>query len=246
MDFENPPGLLYKMADAIVTTGKKIRLELIDAGIDEKKVFSIPSYPDETIFNRNEDIRNIKRNEYGAEKDDIVIGTLTGLKRDKRPHLLLDILTNISKNIKNVKLFVAGVDNDVVFKQEFFKKTDKLNLNERVKFLGYVDSYEFLNAIDIYVCPSKKEGIPQSLMQAMMVGRACVSSDVGSIKELNADNNMILVKKDDLKGFEKHITRLILDSGLRKTLANKNYFLSRRYFCRTKVKQMLKDMYEKL
>jgi len=243
MDFTKKPGLLYHLADAIVTTGEKIRKELILNGINENRVISIPSYPDETLFEPSENIRSILKKRYHIENN-IVLGTLTGLKRDKRPDFLLDIFKELVTKHQNIKLFIAGVNKDAEFESKFYETVKTYNLEEYVQFIGYVKPEEFLNVIDIYICPSKKEGIPQSLMQAMMMGKACISSNVGSINDLNIENNLILIEKDNLKEFVLSLDKLIQNSELCKNLGDKNYKICRQFFNKNLMKEKLKKVYE--
>ena len=243
MDFTKKPGLLYHLADKIVTTGEKIRKELILNGISENRVISIPSYPNETLFKPSESTRSILKNRYNIENN-IIIGTLIGLKRDKRPDFLLDIFKELVPKHPNTKLFIAGVNKDEKFETIFHKTVKTYNLESHVQFIGYVKPEEFLNVIDIYICPSKKEGIPQSLMQAMMIGKTCISSNVGSINDLNINNNLILIEKDNLKGFVLSLDKLIQNSELRKSLGDKNYKICRQFFNRSLTKEKLKKLYE--
>lgn len=245
MDFTKKPGVIYHLADAIVTTGENIKKELILNGVDKNRVISIPSYPDSNIFQPSQKIREELQNAYKTENN-TVIGTLTGLKRDKRPDFLLEIFKELALKYPNIKLIVAGVNKDKGFENEFFEKIKRYNLENRAKFIGYVKPEEFLNLLDIYVCPSKKEGIPQSLMQAMMMGKPCISSNVGSIKDLNIDNNLILIDRDDKKGFILALDRLIQNLNLREELGTKNYEIAQKFFNRNVMKEKLKKVYDNL
>ena len=243
IDLTKKPGLLYHLADAIVTTGENIRKELILNGINKNKIISIPSYPDKKIFEPSEKIRLLLKKKYHVE-DNIVIGTLTGLQPRKRPDFLLHIFKELIPKYKNIKLFIAGTNNDVKFENKFYEIVKAYNLEKYVMFFGYVKPEEFLNVIDIYICPSKKEGIPQSLMQAMMMGKACISSNVGSISDLNIDNNLILIEKNNLKEFISSLDNLIHNPKFRKNIGNKNYKICRQFFNRDVMKEKLKKLYE--
>ena len=56
---------------------------------------------------------------------------------------------------------------DGPLKKEILTKVHQLNLSDKIYFLGFVkDAYKFLKALDIFVLPSKKEGMPFVLLEA--------------------------------------------------------------------------------
>jgi glycosyltransferase involved in cell wall biosynthesis len=65
---------------------------------------------------------------------------------------------------------------------------DKLNIADRVEFCGELSSgpaiFEFLDSIDLFVMPSRAEGLPRALVEAMSRGCPCIASSVGGIPEL--------------------------------------------------------------
>jgi len=50
----------------------------------------------------------------------------------------------------------------------------------------------FPDILDIYLCASLREGVPQAVMQAMLMGKAVISTEVGGIPDLNRENNLLL------------------------------------------------------
>ncbi len=231
MDLTKRAGLVYRMADAIITTGSKIKKELINQGV-KTPIYSIPSYPDRGEFFPSGELREKTRRSLGLKG--VTVGALTGLKRDKRPHLLIQALKG-----EDVEVAVAGVSRDENYRQEFEKGAKGFG-----GYVGYMEPNAFLNAIDIYACPSKKEGVPQSVMQAMMVGLPVVSMDVGGISDLNVDGNLLLAK--DFGEFKEHLQRVVRDPQLAKRLGEKNRQLALRYFNEEVLKRELKRVYESL
>ena len=90
-DFTKKPGPIYRLSDRIVTTGEKIRKELTDTGIPGNRILSLPSYPDEKRFIPNADRRTGTRKRL-AHPDKVLIGTLSGLSGNKRPHFIFPAL----------------------------------------------------------------------------------------------------------------------------------------------------------
>lgn len=122
----------------------------------------------------------------------------------------LDLLE--SKNPGRYSLSLVGGGNDKDLRQ----MVSKLGLNECVHFLG-VKSYpqgvfNWLDEIDIFLQPSKVEGLPRALIEAMSRGCAALGSSVGGIPELL--NSEFIVKPNDFNRLAKLIDRLSVKSKL--------------------------------
>jgi glycosyltransferase involved in cell wall biosynthesis len=60
-----------------------------------------------------------------------------------------------------------------------------LGLDSRLKWLGFqADVRRFLSQADIFVLPSHREGLPNSLLEAMAEGLVPVARDVGGVREI--------------------------------------------------------------
>lgn len=243
MSMTKRPAHLFGMADAIVTTGKKIRKDLIAYGIAPAKVHSIPSYPDAKRFVPNRDRAKIFRNKLGIEEESLVIGTLGGTGQMKRAWALIEIMKELPS--PPTMLLIAGPephDSREKLEREIFEK----DLQNQIKILGYVDPVPFLDAIDLYACPSESEGLPQALMQAMMMGKACVSTQVGSIEELNIQNNLLLSPPDDLELFSRHLHTLVNDPVRLRELGRLNRTVMLKNFNRDVMKERTDKLYKSI
>ena len=107
---------------------------------------------------------------------DIIIKALDILKKQ-------NILINI--------IFLGSVDNssDTNFKyyQNFLGLINLFDLNDQVTLLGYVDIYETIKHIPTIVLPSYAEGTPNSIIEAMSIGKIVICSNVGGIPEFIID-----------------------------------------------------------
>ena len=245
-DLTKKPGIIYKSSDAIITTGTKIAEELVREGIDRDKIVSIPSYPDENIFIPNSELKEELKALYSV-KDRVVIATLSGLNDRKRPHLILESLALLKEIYPNFIYIVAGPEGKESYREEFFSLVAKLKLRDHVQVIGFVSPQKFLNIVDIYVCGSKKEGIPQAIMQAMMMGCAVVSTNVGSVRDLNIRNNLLIVEENsDKDTFEILLEILLSDEKHMRALGRLNRELALKYFNRTIMGNMLIETYERV
>ena len=90
---------------------------------------------------------------------------------------------------------------------------DELGLGNRVKLLGFrTDIAEICKAVDVYVHPSFREGLPVALMEAMDTGLPVICSKIrGNSDLVKDDEGGYLVNPNDIDGFHKAITRVIED-----------------------------------
>lgn len=107
----------------------------------------------------------------------------TGKFLDQKNHkFIIDIYSEIHKRNPNTVLLLIGKG---PLEEKIRKKVVKLNLIDCVKFLGMRDDVnELLQAIDIFLFPSKYEGLPVSLIEAQAAGLKCFVSDEVISKEV--------------------------------------------------------------
>ena len=84
---------------------------------------------------------------------------------------------------------------------------EKLDLASRVEFLGHLPANsisDFLDSIDLFVLPSRAEGLPRALLEAMYRACPCVGTAVGGIPELLDPSDLVPV------GNSERLAQLIL------------------------------------
>ena len=73
--------------------------------------------------------------------------------------------------------------------------SNNLLLSGHVSFLGQLDFgsqiFDFLDSMDLFVMPSRAEGLPRALVEAMARGCPCIGSNVGGIPELLAPEDLV-------------------------------------------------------
>jgi glycosyltransferase involved in cell wall biosynthesis len=96
-----------------------------------------------------------------------------------------------------------------------------LNLQSRVIFAGNQrDVVPWMQSLDVFALPSyANEGVPQALVQAMLVGLPCVTTAVGSIGELAiSEQTALVVTPQDVSSLRAALERLLKDEALRQKL----------------------------
>ncbi len=154
------------------------------------------------------------------------VGTLA--QHYKGPDVLLEALACCSRAGMQ---FVASVAGDGRFKHSLETYANKLGLGSNVKFLGALPSgmavIDFLDSTDLFLLPSRAEGLPRALVEAMSRGCACISTDVCGIPELLPPE--ALVRVGDSRALADRILKWASDVELMQRMAALNVDVARRY-----------------
>jgi len=94
---------------------------------------------------------------------------------------------------------------------------DDPGLARRIRFLGYrTDMPDILRAADLFTLPSHREGMPRSIIEAMMAGLAVVATDIrGSREEVVDGETGILVPVESPAALAQALSRIASDAALR-------------------------------
>jgi glycosyltransferase involved in cell wall biosynthesis len=100
----------------------------------------------------------------------------------------------------------------------------ELGISERVVFLGYVPEARaraVIRASDIVVNPSYTEGLPTAVLEAALMGKAVLATDVGGTPEIVSDgDSALLVAPRDVEALRARLEQLLADKRLRERLGD--------------------------
>jgi glycosyltransferase involved in cell wall biosynthesis len=103
-------------------------------------------------------------------------------------------------------------------------------LGPRVRFAGEVpDAARLLAAFDVFAAPSRKEGLPLAVVEAMALGVPVVASDIAAHRELLGPDSDGLVE-GSVEAFAKRLTAVLADPDLRGRLGAENRTRARSEF----------------
>lgn len=147
--------------------------------------------------------------------------------RYKGIDLLLEALRRCRSSL-NLRCTIAG---DGILKGELIELTEKLGLKECVKFAGHLspgrEVFDFLDTVDLYVQPSRTEGLPRALIEAMARGCPAIGSRVGGIPQLLGTRE--LVPSNDAAALAEKIVEVGRDAERMRSLVRANVEIAREY-----------------
>ncbi len=121
----------------------------------------------------NAETRNRIREEYQFGSD-LVLGTVGRMTEEKNQMFLLEIFAEVHKVHPASTLIMAGSGE---LEQLLKEKAATLGVYDNVRFLGQIANVsDFYNAMDIFLLPSKHEGLPMTLVEAQVSGLPCFTS----------------------------------------------------------------------
>ena len=179
-----------------------------------------------------------KKEEHLMKKESIKILFLARMVRTKGVFRTIEAFKNLSKKFENIELIIAGEGEDF---EEVKKVTANIN---RIRVVGNVQGQakiDLFTQSDIYCFPTNYgEGLPISVLEAMLFGMAIITSDDGGLKYFFQDGKMgYRVEPTDIKDIEEKIETLVLDREKIKQFGQFNFNYAQKHLTNTIVAQRL-------
>ena len=195
--------------------------------LPDGKVLTILNAVNHRRFNGNVD-RQTKRRELGIDEAVPVIGCVGNLRKQKNYPNLIKAFAIVRKVAGRAKLMIVGEGKR---EGELRSLTKELGLEEDVILLGpRSDVPEILKALDVYCLASSFEGLPLSLLEAMLVGLPAVGTEINGTRDvITHEENGLLVPSDNPEELAKALLRIINDKAFAEILAKngRNYVLEK-------------------
>ncbi len=136
-----------------------------------KKGMILPNMIEFEKFTYSTIYRNDIRREFDISLDEFVIGCVGRLSEVKNYHFLLDVFALYRKERGGILMIIG----DGELRDDLIAYAEKLQVKNFVKFTGgRRDVFKILSAMDVFVLPSKHEGLGIVLLEAMASGLRCV------------------------------------------------------------------------
>jgi len=127
--------------------------------------------------------------------------------------VLLEAWRLVVENVPEARLLLAGKG---PLLQTLQSHVQKLNVGESVAFLGHLDPGGIRDLMDNTAClvlPSRSEGLPRVVFEAMIRARAVVATAVGGLAELvDHERSGLLVPPEDHQALADALTRVLADA----------------------------------
>jgi len=207
----------------------------------DSKISAINLGIDVAKFNDDEGMRRkLFRKEYLLNEDEVAIGIVGRIVPVKDHFLFLEIVEKVlQKASKKIRFFIIGDGkerkelSDILTKKHidhvFFPEEKRAGM---VTFTSWILEIEnAMSGLDIVVLTSLNEGVPIALLEAGAAAKPIVSTNVGSVNEIVADDkNGFIISSRSPDEFANKMQLLIEDSELRKKMGDAGFYIINNHY----------------
>ena len=217
----------HNIAHKLVAVSQKTREVSLSEGIREERIAVITNgIVPLPIESRS---RIEVRKEAGMEANDLVLVSVGRLVYQKAHEVLIACMPDVLKEFPNVKVLIFG---EGPLRTDLQAQIEKLDLSNSVKLPGKTDQIaQHLASADIFVMPSRWEGLPIALLEAMSAGLPSVATKVEGVDEVLLEGEHgLFVPVENSQALAQAILQLLRDPQARSRMgAAARLYISTKY-----------------
>lgn len=203
-------------------------------GIDLKKFSPFSGSPTEA------EKKKALRETVGCSDNDILLLSVGELNANKNHQIIIQAIAGL-KN-KRIHYAIAGTGS---LEQQLIQQAKTLGIADQIHCLGFrTDVNNWYKAADIFIHPSKREGLPVSIMEAMASGLPCIGSRTRGITDLIVEGKGgYLANPQDVGEFQEKIYQMIKASDSISTMGSYNRQIVKK-FANESVREQMRQIYQ--
>ncbi|MDA3025837.1 MAG: glycosyltransferase family 4 protein [Actinomycetota bacterium] len=198
---------LASRTTALAAVGTQVRDDLLAARIGKSDHYTVvpPGVAIKASLSKAE-----TRQRFGLPPDAPIALFVGRLTQIKRPDRLLEAFRIVRQSVPDAVLAIAG-EGDLIDQTKALAN----DLGDSVRFLGWQSDLSAVYPLaDVVVLTSDNEGMPVTLIEASMLGIPCVTTDVGSAREVVIDGDIGFVTSKDPSDIAHAVSRLLSNQSL--------------------------------
>lgn len=236
---------ILKYFDKVLMVSDTMRDIIGKYGVDPRKMIWVRNAIDSRYFKRSGRRDAHFRAQLGIPEKATVIGAVGRLNGEKDYPNLLRSAQILTRKRDDVFFVIVGKGE---LDQELRQMSESMGLAEKVKFLGHFhDVRQVFEQMDIYVLSSTREGLPNTVLEAMAMEVPIVATDVDGVKEaVTADREALLVPAQDSASLAAGIEAMLDSPQLRQRFARAARERVEAEFSFTSRTRKVEDIYRQL
>jgi len=207
---------LMKRFDHLFAVSKATKDEMLDAGIPESKISVLYNGIDTETWSR-EQVKTTLRDELGIPQSSPVIGYVGRIMPEKDLETWIRSAAMVAKQYPKATFVLVGEGRDGTTLDGLKALAASLGIAEQLIFPGFRrDLPQVYAAFDVFVMSSLREGLPNSILEAMALGVPVVTTDVAGAKELVANEETgFVVDQKDFQNLASSILKILDHDSVR-------------------------------
>ncbi|MBN2020867.1 MAG: glycosyltransferase family 4 protein [Sedimentisphaerales bacterium] len=238
-----------KRTNAFISVADAMTNQALAAGIGSREKFTTAySAIEEDNFLKPVPAEKINefRHKYAILPDAIVLVTIARLFHLKGHKFIIESAKRLASRFPSVIWLFVG---DGILADKYKKTIDDLGLGHRFRFTGLVPPSQIplvIQASDILVHCSLREGLARTLPQAMLCGRPAVSFDIDGAREVVNENTGRLIAPENVDQLTAACAELIGDKTLREKLGDAGRESVKEMFSPKTMVDTIENVYQQL
>jgi glycosyltransferase involved in cell wall biosynthesis len=162
---------------------------------------------------------NTFRRELGLDENTVLVGNIGRLSPEKGQDIFIHAANEVSKKYKNIRFVLIGIGPD---QERLERLAEQLCIENMIIFTGYRnDMLSIYNSLNLVVQSSHTEGMPNVILEALLMEVPVVATNVGGTSEIIKDyKSGVLIPASDHQIITKKIMEYMENSDLYIKMAN--------------------------
>lgn len=211
----NMKGKLYTLLDRfllrfhnkIITVSNTMKDQLVKSEFKEDRITVINNalVVDDYIINRDD---QKFRNEYFISKNKIVVANIGRLSPEKGQDIFLKSAKNILTKNNDLIFVLIGIGQE---EESLTALVNQLGITDNVIFTGYrEDMIDIYNSVDLVVQSSSTEGMPNVILESLLMGIPVIATDVGGTSQIVEHRvNGFLIDAQDISALNRAMSEFV-------------------------------------
>lgn len=184
--------------------------------------------------------REEKRQVLGFSQNDLVLISVGEVNDNKNHGVIIEAIAKLCN--EKIKYIICGQGN---LKEERAKRIKELGLENQVKLIGFQsDVKSYLQISDVFVFPSKREGLGLAAIEAMACGLPLITSNIHGINDYSIDGvTGCKCNRDNVNEYKGAIEKMHYDEVFRRKCGEYNREHAELYDV-VKTNEIMRKVYE--
>jgi glycosyltransferase involved in cell wall biosynthesis len=207
---------VMRRLDHLIAVSHATKAEMVAGGVPAERITVIHNAIDTKAWSPHQESDSFRR-ELGLGENFPVVGYVGRINREKDLSTWLKAFAVMARNYPAARGILVGDGRGDDAQAELERLARELGIERQVMFPGYrSDLQAVYGAFDVFMLSSRREGLPNCILEAMAMGLPVVTTDVAGAKELVKDGETgYVLPLGDADGLAAALLRIIEDPVLR-------------------------------